>query len=250
MAEHTTDQLRQSYQRVAQNLITRYGWGLLDADELAERVLSSVAIEIIPAQLEEQTRRCYTAVLFEACRQDEDDQRQYLAYTEVHRFLFRAAYSRWKDLSQDTIEDIAQQALVLVYQQIDRCSSPQTFLAFASWKLRQAAKTVFRAKSAWVFLEEDVFTNMPDTTNPADLQQQSEQAERIQALLDAINRLPDERSKKVILLKFLGYSDTDIGEQLGITANHVRVLRNHAKKLLKQDAILRRQVEANSAEDA
>lgn len=250
MVEHTTDQLRQSYQQVVQALITRYGWGLLKADELAERILSSVDIKPTPVTLEEQARRCYAAVLFEACRQDEDDQRQNLAYTEVHRFLFRAAYSRWQDLPQDTVEDIAQQALVLVYQQIDRCSSPQTFLAFASWKLRQAAKTVFRARSAGVVLEEDVFINMPDTSKPADPQQELEQKERIQALLDAIERLPDERSKKVILLKFLGYSDTDIGEQLGITANHVRVLRNHAKKLLKQDEILRQQAEANSEEGA
>lgn len=243
MAEHTSDQLRQSCQRVAQALIARYGWGLLKADELTERILSSIDLETTPVKLEERAQRCYAVVLFEACHQNEDDKKQNLAYTEVHRFLFRAAYNRWQDLPQDTIDDIAQQALLLVYEQIDRCSSPQTFLTFAFWKLRQAAKNVFRTKGTRVVLGEDVLTNMPDNTTPTDLQPESD---RIQALLDAIDRLPDERSKKVFHLKFLGYSDTNIGEQLGITANHVRVLRNHAKHLLKQDDILRQQVEADN----
>lgn len=63
-------------------------------------------------------------------------------------------------------------------------------------------------------------------------------------MLDAINRLPDDRLRMVILLKFLGHSDIEIGEQLSITTNYVRVLRNHAKQLLKQDKTLRRQIEA------
>ena len=249
MAEHTSDHLRQSCQRVAQALIARYGWGLLKAEELAELIVSSADWEIVPAKLEERAIRCYAAVLFEACHQDEEDRRQALAYMEVHRFLFRAAYNRWPGLPQDTIEEVAQQALVLVYEQIDRCSSPETFLSFAFWKLRQAGKNVLRGKSARDVLGEDVLANMPDNTELTDVQYQAQQQERINALLDAINRLPDDRLRRVILLKFQGRSDIEIGEQLSITANYVRVLRNHAKQLLKQDKTLRRQIEAGRDKD-
>ncbi len=243
VAEHTADQLHPSCYRMAQALIVRYGWGLLSVEELAESIANSRNAEAVSVQSEERALRCYAVVLFQACHQGGDDKRQTLAYVEVHRFLYRAAYKRWSDLPQETIEDVVQQALLLVYEQIDRCSNPESFLSFAFWKLRQAAKGVFRRQDTRDDPGEDEFSSVPDRTELTDVQLQAEQRERIKALLDAINRLPDERSRRIYLLKLDGNSDSEIGEQLGITANYVRVLRNHAKKRLQQDEILRRYIE-------
>jgi RNA polymerase sigma factor (sigma-70 family) len=225
---------------MAQALIARYGWGLLRVEELAELIADSRDAEALSAQSEERALRCYAGVLFQSCHQGGDHTRQTQAYVEVHRFLYRAAYKRWSDLPQETIEDVVQQALLLVYEQIDRCSNPESFLSFAFWKLRQAAKGAFRRQDTRDDPGEDEFSGVPDRTELIDDQLQ---AERIRALLDAINRLPDERSRRIYLLKLDGSSDSEIGEQLGITANYVRVLRNHAKKRLQQDVILRRYIE-------
>jgi hypothetical protein len=64
--------------------------------------------------------------LFDACRQTEDQKRCEQAYTELFRYLYRAAYNRWPDLA----EDVTQHALLLVHQHIARCANPAAFRSF------------------------------------------------------------------------------------------------------------------------
>jgi RNA polymerase sigma-70 factor (ECF subfamily) len=188
-------------------------------------------VNITSAQVEKQVMQNYTTALYEACRQTQDLERRERAYSELHRLLFRAAYNRWPELA----EDATKRALVLVYEQIDRCRSPGAFVAFALGKLRHAFQQEQRARGRELPLEKKTEKNAGGTeqaTPPSLLIKR----ERRQTLLDSIAQLPNKRQQQTIILKyFAGLSDEAIGARLGLTANHVRVLRHRGMKQLRQD---------------
>ncbi len=232
---HTVDiASRRVCQRIVRNLIEKYDWALLQEDDLVELVLGSIQSEASPAEVERLAKHRYTITLYEACWQTEDMERRERGYSELFHFLFRAAYNRWSDLA----EDATQRALVLVYEQIGRCRSPGTFLAFALNKLRHAFQQEQRARGIELSLEEIGWSSpMRDRAAPPS---RLEQQECCQVLLNGIKRLPKKLEQKAILLKFFGgLSDAEIGERLGITVGYVRVLRHRGIARLRKDERLR-----------
>jgi len=228
---------RKICRRTVRTLVEKYDWALLREDDLVELVLGSVQSTVAPAEIERLVRHQYTIVLYEACRQVEDLDRCERGYQELFRFLFRAAYNRWPELA----EDATQRALVLVYEQIDRCRSPGTFLAFALNKLRHAFQQEQRARGREIPWDE----KGRDSQERSSVAPSSEldQRERLQVVLDAIRRLNDERQRQAILLKFFGgLSDEAIGARLEITTGYVRVLRHRGIAQLREDEWLREYV--------
>jgi len=225
--------------RIAQALIEENGWSLLSGQELAERVLN--AHRDSGVRTGPETRRLaqhqYTIALYEACRQAQDATLRECAYRELHGMLYRAALRRWPELAEDS----AQRALVLVYEQIDRCRDPGAFVAFALFKLRHALKQEQSARGHEVTIDEGLLAQIhADVAPPA---AQVDRRERCQALLAAIERLADERERAAIAFKFLGgQSDAEIGDKLGVTAAHVRVLRHRGLRRLRDDERLRASV--------
>ena len=72
----------------------------------------------------------------------------------------------------------------------------------------------------------------------------TEQEERAHLLHEALARLPDPRQRQVIQLKFFDeLNDEEIGQQLALTANHVRVLRNRGLQHLRKQPALRAYIE-------
>lgn len=232
---HTDDPaFRLACRRIVQTLIEKFDWALLQEEELVELVLGSIQSEVAPAEVERLTKHHYSIALYQACRQANDLARRERGYHELFRFLFRAAYNRWPELA----EDATQRALLLVYEQIDRCRSPGTFPAFALNKLRHAFQQERRARGRELPLEEIIenSTERDRTTPESHLDRQ----ERRQVLLDAIQRLPKDLERKAILYKlFGGLSDAEISERLGITAGYVRVLRHRGRCRLRKDERLR-----------
>lgn len=232
---HTDDTaFRLACRRIVQTLIEKFDWALLQEEELVELVLGSIQSEVAPAEVERLTKHHYSIALYQACRQANDLARRERGYHELFRFLFRAAYNRWPELA----EDATQRALLLVYEQIDRCRSPGTFPAFALNKLRHAFQQERRARGRELPLEEIIenSTERDRTTPESHLDRQ----ERRQVLLDAIQRLPKDLERKAILYKlFGGLSDAEISERLGITAGYVRVLRHRGRCRLRKDERLR-----------
>ncbi len=250
-ASHNRDpDFHQTCRRVVRGLIEKYEWALLPADRLVELVLGSIRAEVSPAKLEKLATYHYTIALYEACRQAEDPAQRERGYQELFRFLFRAAYNRWPDLA----EVVAQGALALVYQQIDRCHSPATFLAFALHKLRQAFKDELRARGKELSLDDlpvEEISRLDPEEDQKSSQSALEQQERLQILVEAIKELPDERQQKVILLKFFnGLSDEAIATRLQITPGHVRVLRHRALKRLRENKRLRKYFEDEISRDS
>jgi RNA polymerase sigma factor (sigma-70 family) len=147
-----------------------------------------------------------------------------------HDLLYRVALHRWPELAEDS----AQRALVLVYEQIDRCRDPGAFVAFALFKLRHAFKQEQRARGQEVAVDDGLLAQVhADVAPPA---VQVDRYESCRALLAAIERLADERERAAIAFKFLGgQSDAEISEALGVTAAHVRVLRHRGLRRLRSD---------------
>ena len=225
---------RQICRRTVRTLAEKYDWALLREDDLVELVLGSIEPTVSPDEIERLVRHQYTIALYKACKQVEDLDRCERGYQELFRFLFRAANNRWPELA----EDATQRALVLVYEQIDRCRSPGTFLAFALNKLRHAFQQEQRAAGReipWDERGEDSRDRIPVAPSS-----ELDQRERLQVVLDAIRRLSDERQRQAILLKFFGgLSDEAIGVRLEITTGYVRVLRHRGIAQLREDEWLR-----------
>lgn len=69
--------------RVVRKLIERYDWALLQEDDLVKLLLDSAQTETSLTGLEREAVHCYTAVLYEACRQSEDTDRRERVYYEL-----------------------------------------------------------------------------------------------------------------------------------------------------------------------
>jgi len=237
--------LRQVCRRSVQTLIEKNDWALLTPDELVEWVLGATQPDASPTTIRRLAINHYTVVLYQACRQVKDPDRRERAYYELHRFLYRVAYKHWSELA----DDAAQRALLLVFEQIDRCREPGAFLAFALYKLRHAFQLERRQRARhdtelpdsgnlenWPTLLDRLRQDESNVAGVAEIESQLEQQQRLHTVLDALQRLPDNRKRQTIYLKFYReWSDEDIGARLGITPNHVRVLRNRGLEWLRKE---------------
>jgi RNA polymerase sigma factor (sigma-70 family) len=230
---NTPSELRLNCQRITQTLIEKYEWSLLSAEELTALVLSIAQTNMSPVELEQLVKHYYTVAMYGACRQTENLAHRERGYQELFRFLFRVAYHRWPDLA----EDVTQRALVLIYEQIERCQSPGTFLAFALNKLRHAHQQELRGRGREMPQEDMVGDEA--NSDQSEILLHLEEEEQLKVLLAAIQQLPDERQRTVVFLKFFkGLRDEIISAQLNSTASHVRVLRHRALARLRNDPIL------------
>lgn len=217
-----------------QALIARYGWTLLSTEELALSVSEALEAGAPTHSLEVLIKHQYTLALYAACRQSANHEQQARGFVDLHRYLYRAAFNRWPD----SAEDVAQCALLLVYEQIERCHEPAAFLAFALYKLLQAAQHEHKGLTKTLSIELlGVELHAPDS---AALTFQLDRHERLRALSDALQRLPDERQRQVLVLKyFAGLNDEAIAAQLNLSAGNVRVIRHRGLARLRKDRHLR-----------
>jgi RNA polymerase sigma factor (sigma-70 family) len=217
---------------VVRALIGKYGWILLPEHEIVELALGAITDDP-PPDLEPIVVRQYTIALYDACRQEHDADWRERGYADLFRYLYRVSFNRWRE----SAEDVAQRGLALVCEHIERCQSPSTFLAFALCELRYAAQLEQRARGQELLLE----TAQPRETEPTPPSDSPLlEREQLQVLLDAVRRLPDRRKRAVVMLRFFSeLSDEEIGNRLGLTSGHVRVLRFNALKRLRKDQHLR-----------
>lgn len=206
-------------------------WTLLTPEELAERVLALTPPASTAEQLAALARDRYSRELYAACAQDGDLARREQAFRELHAWLFRAAQRRRPELA----EDAAQRAIELVFQHLPSCREPGAFAFFALGKLRQALTEQSRPRARAIEREAPLVAGeiVEVSQQTADL---AEQREQLRAIAAALARLPDQRQREAVVLKFFGgLSDQAIGARLAITPTSVRVLRYRALERLRRD---------------
>lgn len=222
-------------QLVAHHTITRYGWSIISANELGRLITQHLVDSSHDRPLKVIAHSCAAEVLYEACRNDADPQRIEQGYTDLFRYLERIAVRRWPTHSPD----IVQRALELTHAQIDRCRAPNSFLAFARYKLLQAAKEEIGPRAPPASLDDVAATVEPAA--PSDVAAEVIGKAEYEELVLAIQRLPDHRQCAAVLGKyFLRQSDQAIAARLEITPQHLAVLRGRALKRLRADPRLRR----------
>jgi RNA polymerase sigma factor (sigma-70 family) len=221
-------QWRDRCQAAVDGVSGQYDWRFPPVDELLGPLLQQPQPTLTDALLRQKIVALYSECLYHACVQNEDDERQALAFTELHTYLLRTAY-RWLP---ERAEETAQQALELVFVQLGRCRHPNRFLYFAKMKLLQARKQLLREDAVQV-------TVLGDTTEEIASGKHADariDEEGWQVLLAAIRRLPNLNQQEVILLTYIEeLTDAEIGERLQISMQNARVLRHRALRRLSED---------------
>lgn len=231
---------------VAHTLLQEYDWVLLDADTLTQLIIEKVPEDSKEETLRRQAQHQYTISLYEACRQTQNPERRECAYRDLYHYLYRAAYNRWPELA----EDATQRALLLVYEQIEYCQKPDTFLAFALWKLRHAFKQEQRARRVLQEDEELTLEVARNQSPPISGKKQLLRQERVKMLVEALQNISDPRRRQAIALKyFADLKDAEIARRLGVSESYVRVLRHRGMKELRKSDRLRRYFDMLEDED-
>jgi RNA polymerase sigma factor (sigma-70 family) len=113
------------------------GWQLIEPKEWVDRTLAYVQARP-GADPYRVAVHIYSQALYAACSGAQGDQQRDRGYGELFRYLYDVARKRYPLI----YEDVAQQAIELVYQHFAKCRDPGTFLAFALQQILAAARTV------------------------------------------------------------------------------------------------------------
>lgn len=118
---------REQASRTIQRALEKYDWQLIeDAENFARQVVADATARNVP--LDRATMHGYCRVLHEACGSHER-RRQARALREIFAYLFHVA--QFKTRRADAAEELAQRALVKVWERRAQCREPGSFLAFA-----------------------------------------------------------------------------------------------------------------------
>lgn len=253
-----TKTLQAECQRIVADLMQRHGWQLLESHAFANQLFAR-AQETTVIEAEALTRlavNLYCLAWYAACRGQGRVRAR--AYQELAHYLYDRALHKYGDA--DMAHDIAQDALVLIYEQIDECHNPGAFMAFALLKLWNAATTYFRMRRRHVEQTELI---PADETHEAAHESSPDWVDRVlplpesvsvdrelaATLMTRINELvlASPRAQKqylAVLYKFLhGYSDQEIAAALQTDVAGVHVLRSRGLNRLRDDPVLRQLAE-------
>lgn len=151
---------------VVHSLLTHNNWQLLPSETLASLVVERMASAPTNRTPREVAYFVYCEqALYPACRGLHGQSLRQLGFAELASFLYKKAL---KYGPQDA-QDLAHQAIVAIYQNMDSCHNPGTFLAFALLQLRYCNKkrmrTVERETSLDEMMEQDLYGDEP-TVDP------------------------------------------------------------------------------------
>jgi DNA-directed RNA polymerase specialized sigma24 family protein len=208
-------------QAAVRQLINDFNWQLLPEEEFVARSAKTLAEN--PAMTPIQAcLNVYSRQSYDDCQ---DVRRQEQAYRELDYYLRRIACRRRPNLA----EDATQEALRLVFEQIDTCRNPGAFLRFAQFKLLQAIKIVDPSPHPP--------PPLPPQLSTEDIVLSSEKTEDLWRCIRHVwETRPRARDQlRVVLWKYIEeLSDEEIATQLNKTSAQVHVLRSRGMKKLRQ----------------
>jgi RNA polymerase sigma factor (sigma-70 family) len=184
-------------------------------------------------RLEMLVLRTYARLLHGICKAGQSHPAYEQAYVDLFRYLYYLARKHWGDLERQTAEELAQSALIDLFNTHHKCRSPESFLIFASFCLRAAASTLFRdlkrQHDSLEDLERELFEDSPLTPD-LDLH------ETLDALVAGLRELKASQ-RQIILLRVIDrLSDRDIATLIGKTQVVVRARRSRALRALRKTA--------------
>lgn len=247
------------FHRAAQHLLTDFGWSLVSADALAAEAVHHLGrtADVSLAQAVTACQTVYSRLLFAACAGQ--PQRE-AGYHELYLYVYKLAYNR---VPEADVADVAQEALRLVYEKLDTCQQPETFLKFAYFRLRHAMNRVRPARlnrlqslAPWSDTGADELSSQmtPLFARPLLPEEAALYRDEAASVRDCLQKLwrqqprAAEQLKALILKYFDELDDATIAERLDTTVANVHVLRSRGLK--KLEACLRRALEMAQASDS
>src|SRR5215216_2273161 len=111
-------------QQVVGQLVVERGWHLIEPREWVDWTLTQLQAGLV-ADPGRVAVYIYSQVLYAACSGIQGDERREHGYEELFRYLYDVVRKRYRSID----EDVAQQAIELVYERFAKCRDPGTFLA-------------------------------------------------------------------------------------------------------------------------
>jgi len=143
--------------------------------------------------------------------------------------VFRLAYLIVGDA--DAAQDVAQDAFVRAYQQLDRFDPARPFRPWVLHITRNLARNHRRSLARYLAAVQRLFVNVPHTAASAESEQFQQQEAR--ALWEAIRRLPDQEQEVIYLRFMLALSVRETAEVLNIPPGTVKSRLSRALRRLK-----------------
>jgi len=234
----------------------RHGWRLLEESAFAGRLLARAQREenAAPEGLTALAVNLYCTIWHEACRGS--GSRRSRAYQELAHYLCDRALHKYGD--KEMAHEIAQDALLLIFEQVESCRNPGAFMAFALLKLWNAATSYFRQRDRDLERVEplpseqtpesgdsgDGAPELVDRSTPLP-EQETVARELTTAVMGRVAELvaASPRAQKQLLAvvyKFVqGYSDEEIAQALATDVAGVHVLRSRGLSRMREDTVLR-----------
>ena len=239
-----SDTLSAVFLRAAQQLLTDFNWSMFDRSVLAQAAFDRLNRQpnVSFSQAMNACQTIYSQWLYAACQ---DVSRREIGYREVHHYLLKLAYNR---VPEDDVADVAQEALKLVYEKIETCQQPETFLKFIYFRLRHAINRVRPVRVRRLqSLQND--SDLDDTSHliqsmtspalrqPQEIALQSDEASSVRSCLQKIYQTQPRlqtQIKALVLKYFDELDDVSIAEKLTTTVSNVYVLRSRALRKLQE----------------
>lgn len=229
-----------------------YDWRLLDEDEFVRRVSAKLEERAETRSVSDRdigrfVMRVYSLEWYLQCSGQGNQWDR--AYQEVMQYLYRLARQRYG--GRRWIEDMVQEAGLLVARDIQQCHTPAAFMRFIQLKLLNAATDLLRGeKRSQAFVDE--WPGEPNESGfenlaPASLDRPETTVicqELYRAFLSRLEVLIQESGRartqlEAALLKQFGYSAREICDQLSVTLSAVYSLVSRGLKRLRQDEELK-----------
>jgi len=225
--------------------IQRYHWQLIVRDEFV-RLVELQSEQCMSTKSAHAAILCvYSRALYWSCSGAEGRLRQEQGYSELTTFLDQMAARRYGAVRADA----TQGALERIYRSFAHCRQPETFLAFALQKLRDAAQIEFRSlhrAEAHLSLDAEPADSGSQIacidSDPIDAALQNDTRRRLVACAEHFVQEHPRAAHQLLVLwlrHINGLDDQAIAKQLDKTALAVQVMRSRAIARLRLDPNLR-----------
>ena len=246
-----SDDLRELCEQLVPRVLTQRGYGLVEnMVEFVAEVLVEVQARLPnnhrPEEkiVEDAVINRYGYIWLSACRSD-GTLRQRQAFEELHRYLYPIARHH-AGRNTSTAEDSAQDALLIVWQQLDRVRDPGAFARFASVIVYH--EVIRRLKKEQPSVDPDSETGQPGITQDEPDREPGGQSDpspestpvmtaALRVKLEAAIRecLPTGAQPAVIIELFFNEKGfKQVADELSLTVENVSVLKSRALKKLKE----------------
>ncbi|MEM7129669.1 MAG: sigma-70 family RNA polymerase sigma factor [Chloroflexota bacterium] len=222
-----------------ERLAKHHKWRLASVDELMECVgYKSQKMQLHQVNCGRLGLTCYSRYLYDACCTSDNSRRE-RAYTELDNYIRGVSQSKWADLG----EEVASLAIHIILEKLTNCHTPEAFLHFVNYKILDARKRIIYANDREAKIGDTLQAHLLHLHRLYGqcVEKQVEEQEGFHQLYRAVQKLPNERQRTVILLRYIdGLSDQEIAEWLQITPGNVRTLRSRGLEKLRHNDELRR----------